>query len=58
MPNSLWVEATSIAVYIQNRFPHAILKEKTLEEFFSGIKPGVGHLGIFGCPVYIHVPKE
>jgi hypothetical protein len=28
------------------------------EEVFSWIKPEVGHLRIFGCPVYIHVPKE
>jgi hypothetical protein len=34
------------------------LKEKTLEEVFSGIKPEVGNLRIFGCHVYIHVPKE
>jgi hypothetical protein len=34
------------------------LKNKTSEEFFSGIKPEVGYLRIFGCPVYIHVPKE
>jgi hypothetical protein len=45
-------------VYIQNRCPHIILKEKTPEEVFSGTKPEVGHLRIFGCPVYIHVPKE
>jgi hypothetical protein len=34
------------------------LKEKTPEEVLSGIKPEVGNLRIFGCPVYIHVPKE
>jgi hypothetical protein len=28
------------------------------EEVFSGTKPEVGHLRIFGCPVYIHVPKQ
>ena len=39
LPNSLWEEATSIAMYIQNRFPHAILKDKTPEEVFSWIKP-------------------
>jgi hypothetical protein len=58
LPNSLWEEATSTVVYIQNKCPHAILKDKTPEEVFSGIKPEVGHLRIFGCPVYIHVPKE
>ena len=35
-----------------------ILKDKTLEEVFSGIKPEVRNLRIFGCHVYIHVPKE
>jgi hypothetical protein len=34
------------------------LKDKTLEEVFSGIKPEVGHLRIFGCHLYIHVSKE
>jgi hypothetical protein len=34
------------------------LKDKTPEEVFSGIKLEVGHLRIFGCPVYIHVPNE
>ena len=25
---------------------------------FTGEKPKVSHLKIFGCPIYIHVPKE
>ena len=25
---------------------------------FTGEKPDVGHLRIFGCTVYVHVPKE
>jgi hypothetical protein len=45
-------------VYIQNRCPHAILKDKTPEYVLSRMKPEVGHLRIFWCPVYIHVPKE
>ena len=58
LPNYLWPETTSTVVYIQNMCPHAILKDKTPEEVFSGIKPEVGHLRIFGCLVYIHVLKE
>jgi hypothetical protein len=57
-PHHFGAEATSTAVYIQNRSPHAILGEKTPEEAFTGEKPEVGHLLIFGCLVYIHVPKE
>jgi hypothetical protein len=41
-----------------NRCPHKILKNITLEEAFTGVNPEVGHFRIFGCPVYIHVPKE
>ena len=55
---SLWAEAASTAVYIQNRCHHAILDQKTPEEVFTVEKPDVGHLRIFGCPVYVHVPKE
>jgi hypothetical protein len=58
LPNYLWEEATSTAVFIQNMCPHAILKDKIPEEVFSGIKPEVRHLRIFGFLVYIHVPQE
>ena len=54
----LWAEATSTTVYIQNRSPHAVLDEKTPKEVFTGEKPDISHLRIFGCPVYIHIPKE
>ena len=30
----------------------------TPEEAFIGMKPEIGHLRIFGCLVYIHVPRE
>jgi hypothetical protein len=54
----LWGEATMTTVYVQNRSPHRILKNMTPEEDFSRKKPSVEHLRIFGCPVYIHVPKD
>ena len=44
--------------YVQNRTPHRVLENKTPEEVFSGKKPEVIHLRIFGCLVYIHIPKE
>jgi hypothetical protein len=58
LPLSLWAEAASTTVYIQNRCPHKSLEEKTLEEVFTGKNPLVDHLIIFGSLVYIHVPKE
>jgi hypothetical protein len=38
--------------------PHNILKSMTPEEAFTGVKCEVGHFRIFGCPIYMHVPKE
>ena len=54
----LWAEATSTTVYIQNRSSHAVLDEKTPKEVFTGEKLDISHLRIFGCPMYIHIPKE
>jgi hypothetical protein len=54
----LWAEATMAAVYVQNRLPHSALGLKTLKEMFTRKKPEVSHLKIFGCPVFIHIPKE
>jgi hypothetical protein len=46
------------AVYVQNRLSHSALGFKAPEEMFTGKKPEVSHLKIFGCPVFIHIPKE
>jgi hypothetical protein len=46
------------AIYVQNKSPHHILKDMTPKEAFSGKKPNVEHLIIFGCHVYIHIPKD
>jgi hypothetical protein len=54
----LWGEVAMTAIYVHNRSPHRILKDMTPEEAFSRKKPNVEHLRIFGCPVYIHIPKD
>jgi hypothetical protein len=43
---------------VQSRSPHRILKDMTPEEAFSGKKPNVENLRIFGCQVYSHIPKD
>jgi hypothetical protein len=58
LPMHLWVEAARTTVYVQNRLSHSALGFKTPEEIFSGKKPEVIHLKIFGCPVFIHILKE
>ena len=58
LPMHLWAEVARTIVYVQNCTPHSVLKNKTPEEVFSGKKPEVSHLRIFGRPMYIHIPKE
>ena len=53
-----WAEVARTTVYVQNHTPNRVLENKTTEEVFSGKKPEVIHLRIFGCPMYIHIPKE
>ena len=45
-------------VYVHNKLSHNAIGFKTLEEMYTGNKPEVSHLKIFGCPVYVHIPKE
>jgi hypothetical protein len=45
-------------VYVQNKSLHQTLKNITLEEVFTEMKPEIEHFSLFGCPMYFHVPKE
>jgi hypothetical protein len=58
IPMCLWAEAVMAVVYVQNRLSHSELGFNTLEEMFTKKKPEVSHLKIFGCLVFIHIPKE
>ena len=58
IPMHIWEKAARTMVYVQNCTPHRVLENKNFEEVFSGKKPEVSHLRIFGCPVYIHILKE
>jgi hypothetical protein len=57
-PKFLWAEACNTAVYLQNRSPHKVLGNVTPEEAFTGRKPDISHLRIFGCVAYCHIPAE
>ena len=58
LPVYLWEEAGRKTTYVQNRISHIALGNKTPKEMFCEEKPEVSHLKIFGCHVYIHIPKE
>ena len=58
LPMYPWEEASKTTIYVHNRISHSALWNKTPEERFFGENPEVSHLKIFGCHVYIHIPKE
>jgi hypothetical protein len=58
LPLYLWVEASIVAVYLQNRSPNRILGKKTPKEAFTSRRPDVEHIRIFGCLTYSHVPSK
>jgi hypothetical protein len=47
-----------IACYLVNRSPSSALVDKTPHEAWTGKKPSLEHLKVFGCDAYVHVPKE
>ena len=55
LPLKFWAEAAATACYIRNRTPVGP-EGKTPEEAFSGVKPSVGHLRVWGCLAYTRVP--
>jgi hypothetical protein len=58
LPMFMWAKASMTRVHVQNRSPRKTLRNMTPEEAFNRVKPEVGHFRIFGCLVYIHIPRE
>ena len=57
--NTYWSFAVNHAAYVINRTPTRTLKQSiTPFEAYTGNKPSVAHLQIFGCKGYVHVPDE
>ena len=58
LPHKLWGEAASTAVYILNRCPTKVLKNEVPLKVWSGVKPAVGHLKVFGSLAFKHIPDQ
>lgn len=58
MPKEFWAEAVACAVYLNNRSSTKKLMQMTPQEAWSGKKPDVSHLRVFGSIGYVHVPDE
>lgn len=53
-----WAEAIKTAAYIINRSPTRSLLFKTPEEVWTGHKPNISNMKVFGCEAMVHLPKE
>ncbi|PRQ23286.1 putative RNA-directed DNA polymerase [Rosa chinensis] len=58
LPKYFWAEAVSCAVYILNRSPSRSIDGSTPYEVWSGHKPNIQHMRVFGCIAFAHVPDH
>ncbi|KAH9752737.1 hypothetical protein KPL71_014822 [Citrus sinensis] len=58
LPKEFWAEAVACAVYLSNRSTTRSVLGKTPQEAWSGRKPGISHLRVFGSITHVHVPDE
>lgn len=53
LPTKFWGEALATATYILNKVPTAVMGKKTPHEAWTGTKPSVSNLRVFGCKAHI-----
>ncbi len=58
LPEHFWGEAVTAAVYLKNRLPHITLGYKVPEHSWTGKKPDVRNLRVWGCKAYVHIPSS
>ena len=58
LPNTFWFEALTYAAHLHNLSPTRALENMTPEEAWSGNKPDVSHLRVFGSKAFVHVPDN
>ena len=57
LPKFLWAEGVNTSVYLLNRLATKAVNDCTPFEMWTGVKPTVKHLRVFGSPCYVHVPS-
>jgi Reverse transcriptase (RNA-dependent DNA polymerase) len=58
LPESYWYNALSYAAYAHNISPTHALNNIMPEEAWSGNKPDISRLRVFGCQVFVHIPDK
>ena len=56
--NEFWGYAVLATTHIMNRMPSRAHAGKSLYETWTGKKPTIGHLRVFGCPAHVLIPAE
>lgn len=57
LPERFWAEAIVTACYIKNRVIHSFVNDIP-ESIWTGNKPSVKHLKVYGCLAYAHITKQ
>ena len=57
LSNGFWKHTVGTAVHVYTVTSISKAEFLTLKEMWSGSKPDISHLRIFGCGAYIHVLK-
>ena len=58
LPNKFWAEAVATAAYLRNRTTTSANEDQlTPYEKWYEHKPDIGHIRVFGCAAYSHVPS-
>ena len=56
--HDFWAEKVGTTCYMVNRSPSSALDDKNTHEVWTGKKPSLEHIRVFGFDAYVHVPKE
>lgn len=56
LPPGLWAEAVRHSVYVLNRLPTRALTGQTPYEAWTGLKPDISHIRVFGCLAHMRTP--
>jgi len=58
LPDSWWEFAFATATHVYNHTPIKCLKWKTPQKIFTGEKPKISHLHVFGCGAYVYLANK
>ena len=58
LPQSWWEFVVNTATHLYNRTPVHHLKWQTPYKLINRQVPDIGHLQVFGCGAYVHIPKD